>query len=55
VNLKSIDVAGTTFQLPANIFETTKTKGTFIDSGTTLVYLPEIVYSELILLEIIGI
>ncbi|XP_052151318.1 aspartic proteinase 39-like isoform X3 [Oryza glaberrima] len=49
VNLKSIDVAGTTLQLPANIFETTKTKGTFIDSGTTLVYLPEIVYSELIL------
>uniref|UniRef100_A0A0D9ZJ18 Peptidase A1 domain-containing protein n=1 Tax=Oryza glumipatula TaxID=40148 RepID=A0A0D9ZJ18_9ORYZ len=49
VNLKSIDVAGTTLQLLANIFGTTKTKGTFIDSGSTLVYLPEIIYSELIL------
>uniref|UniRef100_A0A0E0GZ85 Peptidase A1 domain-containing protein n=1 Tax=Oryza nivara TaxID=4536 RepID=A0A0E0GZ85_ORYNI len=49
VNLKSINVAGTTLQLPANIFGTTKTKGTFIDSGSTLVYLPEIIYSELIL------
>uniref|UniRef100_A0A0E0KP38 Peptidase A1 domain-containing protein n=1 Tax=Oryza punctata TaxID=4537 RepID=A0A0E0KP38_ORYPU len=46
VNLKSIDVAGTTLQLPANIFETTKTKGTFIDSGTTLAYLPGIVFAK---------
>uniref|UniRef100_A0A0E0KP32 Peptidase A1 domain-containing protein n=1 Tax=Oryza punctata TaxID=4537 RepID=A0A0E0KP32_ORYPU len=49
VNLKMIDVDGTTLQLPANIFETTETKGTFIDSGTTLAYLPEIVYRELTL------
>ncbi len=44
-----IDVGGTTLQLPANIFETAEMKGTFIDSGTTLAYLPEIVYKELML------
>uniref|UniRef100_A0A0E0P7C2 Peptidase A1 domain-containing protein n=1 Tax=Oryza rufipogon TaxID=4529 RepID=A0A0E0P7C2_ORYRU len=49
VNLKMIDVGGTTLQLPANIFETAEMKGTFIDSGTTLAYLPEIVYKELML------
>lgn len=44
-----IDVGGTTLQLLANIFETAEMKGTFIDSGTTLAYLPEIVYKELML------
>uniref|UniRef100_J3LWT4 Peptidase A1 domain-containing protein n=1 Tax=Oryza brachyantha TaxID=4533 RepID=J3LWT4_ORYBR len=39
VNLKSINVSNTTLQIPDNILETTNTKGTMIDSGTTLVYL----------------
>lgn len=46
VNLKSIDVGGTALQLPSHIFETGEKKGTIIDSGTTLTYLPELVYKE---------
>ncbi|XP_021313607.1 aspartic proteinase-like protein 2 isoform X2 [Sorghum bicolor] len=46
VNLKSIDVGGTTLQLPAHVFETGERKGTIIDSGTTLTYLPELVFKE---------
>jgi hypothetical protein len=44
VNLKSIDVDGTTLQLPAHVFQTGDKKGTIIDSGTTLTYLPELVF-----------
>ncbi|XP_006653274.2 aspartic proteinase 36 isoform X2 [Oryza brachyantha] len=47
VNLKSIDVGGTALQLPTHIFDTGEKKGTIIDSGTTLTYLPEIVYKEI--------
>jgi len=43
VNLKLIDVGGTTLLLPLDIF-TGNEKGTIIDSGTTLVHLPEVVY-----------
>lgn len=46
VNLESIDVGGTTLQLPAHVFETGEKKGTIIDSGTTLTYLPELVFKE---------
>ncbi|KAF8677106.1 hypothetical protein HU200_046571 [Digitaria exilis] len=49
VNLESIDVGGTTLQLPAHVFETGKNKGTIIDSGTTLTYLPELVFKEVML------
>jgi len=49
VNLKSVDVDGTTLQLPAHIFETGDKKGTIIDSGTTLTYLPELVFKEVML------
>ncbi|PUZ46604.1 hypothetical protein GQ55_7G094000 [Panicum hallii var. hallii] len=49
VNLKSVDVDGTTLELPANIFETGDKKGTIIDSGTTLTYLPELVFKEVML------
>ncbi|CAN6227644.1 unnamed protein product [Urochloa humidicola] len=49
VNLKSIDVGGTTLQLPAHIFETGDKKGTIIDSGTTLTYLPELIFKEVML------
>uniref|UniRef100_A0A8R7PF11 Peptidase A1 domain-containing protein n=1 Tax=Triticum urartu TaxID=4572 RepID=A0A8R7PF11_TRIUA len=47
VNLKSIDVGNTALQLPSHIFETGEKKGTIIDSGTTLTYLPELVYKEI--------
>ncbi|AQK57827.1 Eukaryotic aspartyl protease family protein [Zea mays] len=49
VNLKTIDVGGTTLQLPAHIFEPGEKKGTIIDSGTTLTYLPELVFKEVML------
>jgi hypothetical protein len=49
VNLKSIDVGGTALQLPAHVFETGEKKGTIIDSGTTLTYLPELVFKEVML------
>jgi hypothetical protein len=44
--MKSIDVGGTALQLPSHIFETGEKKGTIIDSGTTLTYLPELVYKD---------
>ncbi|KAK3145081.1 hypothetical protein QOZ80_4AG0322760 [Eleusine coracana subsp. coracana] len=49
VNLKSIDVDGSTLQLPAHVFETGEKKGTIIDSGTTLTYLPEVVFKSVML------
>ncbi|XP_026419217.1 aspartic proteinase-like protein 2 isoform X1 [Papaver somniferum] len=49
VNLKSIEVGKATLQLPTDVFETGDRRGTIIDSGTTLSYLPEVVYEPLIL------
>lgn len=37
-------VGGSLLQLPTNIFETGDKKGTIVDSGTTLTYLPEAAY-----------
>lgn len=37
-------VGGSLLQLPTDIFETGDKKGTIIDSGTTLTYLPEAAY-----------
>jgi hypothetical protein len=34
-------------QLPASTSDTSNTKGTIIDSGTTLAYLPEAVHKDL--------
>uniref|UniRef100_A0ACD5YPK1 Uncharacterized protein n=1 Tax=Avena sativa TaxID=4498 RepID=A0ACD5YPK1_AVESA len=48
VNLESIDVGGKTLQLPTNIFDIGESKGTIIDSGTTLAYLPEVVYKAIL-------
>ncbi|KQJ99261.1 aspartic proteinase-like protein 2 isoform X1 [Brachypodium distachyon] len=48
VNLESINVGGTTLQLPSHMFETGEKKGTIIDSGTTLTYLPELVYKDVL-------
>ncbi|GAU29746.1 hypothetical protein TSUD_392350 [Trifolium subterraneum] len=47
VVLKNIEVDGDVLQLPSDIFDSGNGKGTIIDSGTTLAYLPIIVYDEL--------
>jgi len=47
VNLEGISVGGATLQLPTNIFDSGENKGTIIDSGTTLAYLPEEVHKTL--------
>lgn len=41
VILKSIQVGATFLKIPTDTFETGNKKGTIIDSGTTLVYLPD--------------
>ncbi|PIA25750.1 hypothetical protein AQUCO_10800028v1 [Aquilegia coerulea] len=48
VNLKEIEVGKNILDLPSDIFETGERKGTIIDSGTTLAYLPDVVYAPLI-------
>lgn len=47
VNLKSIDVGGTSLQIPTNLFAAGDNTGTIIDSGTTLAYLPDAAYKQL--------
>ncbi|XP_062223324.1 aspartic proteinase 36-like [Phragmites australis] len=47
VNLKAIAVGGATLQLPTNTFDIGESKGTIIDSGTTLAYLPESIYKTM--------
>lgn len=47
MNLKAIEVGGSFIQLPTDIFDTGDKKGTVIDSGTTLAYLPEVAYNAL--------
>lgn len=47
VNLEAIDVGGAKLQLPTNIFDVEESRGTIIDSGTTLAYLPEVVYNAM--------
>ncbi|XP_020577910.1 aspartic proteinase-like protein 2 isoform X2 [Phalaenopsis equestris] len=45
--LKSIQVGGEFLKLPTDIFETGDNKGTILDSGTTLAYLPEQAFKAL--------
>ncbi|KAK7269058.1 hypothetical protein RIF29_21773 [Crotalaria pallida] len=47
VNLKDIEVDGDVLQLPTDIFDSGNGKGTIIDSGTTLSYLPTMVYDQI--------
>ncbi|KAI4342871.1 hypothetical protein MLD38_027437 [Melastoma candidum] len=47
VKLKTIAVGGHALQLPTDIFDTGSGRGTVIDSGTTLAYLPDEVYKEM--------
>ncbi|XP_077227269.1 aspartic proteinase 36-like isoform X1 [Tasmannia lanceolata] len=48
VILKAIEVKGNVLQLPSDLFETGDKRGTIIDSGTTLAYLPETAYNPLV-------
>lgn len=47
VNMTSIEVGGKILELPLSLFQTKMNRGTVIDSGTTLAYLPDIAYSRL--------
>ncbi|CAN1236133.1 Aspartic proteinase 36, partial [Linum grandiflorum] len=47
VALKDVEVDGQVLDLPSDIFDTGDRKGTIIDSGTTLAYLPEVVYESM--------
>lgn len=42
--MKEIEVGGDVLELPTDIFSDGDQRGTIIDSGTTLAYLPETVY-----------
>ncbi|KAJ6821333.1 aspartic proteinase-like protein 2 [Iris pallida] len=47
VILKSIDVGGTFLDLPTDLFGFGDSKGTIIDSGTTLAYIPDEAYRSM--------
>ncbi|XP_073122600.1 aspartic proteinase 36-like isoform X2 [Henckelia pumila] len=48
VALKDIDVGGQLLNLPTGIFDTGSSSGTIIDSGTTLAYLPNNAYQQVL-------
>ncbi|GMY13909.1 aspartic proteinase-like protein 2 isoform X2 [Fagus crenata] len=48
VVLKNIEVGGDNLSIPSDTFDNGFRKGTIIDSGTTLAYLPEVVYDALV-------
>ncbi|KAG4925675.1 hypothetical protein JHK82_051499 [Glycine max] len=48
VVLKDIEVAGDPIQLPSDILDSSSGRGTIIDSGTTLAYLPVSIYDQLL-------
>ncbi|CAI9265977.1 unnamed protein product [Lactuca saligna] len=48
VELKAIQVGNDVLQLPKDMFGVGTNQGTIIDSGTTLAYLPDFVYKQLI-------
>ncbi|KAK4797109.1 hypothetical protein SAY86_029435 [Trapa natans] len=48
VVMKAVEVGGDVLQLPTDVFDTGYQKGTIIDSGTTLAYLPEEVYDPML-------
>ncbi|PON37795.1 Aspartic peptidase [Parasponia andersonii] len=48
VNMTAVQVGHTLLSLPNDLFEIGDRKGTIIDSGTTLAYLPEMVYEPLV-------
>ncbi|RDY07829.1 Aspartic proteinase-like protein 2, partial [Mucuna pruriens] len=48
VVLKDMEVGGEALQLPMDIFDSTNGRGTIIDSGTTLAYLPASIYDQVL-------
>ncbi|XP_071723165.1 aspartic proteinase 36 [Rutidosis leptorrhynchoides] len=48
INMTAVQVGNETLNLPEGVFEAGEQKGAIIDSGTTLVYLPEVVYEPLL-------
>ncbi|CAI8613283.1 unnamed protein product [Vicia faba] len=48
VILKDMEVDGDPIQLPTDIFDSGSGRGTIIDSGTTLAYLPASVYNQIV-------
>ncbi|KAJ4832092.1 hypothetical protein Tsubulata_049431 [Turnera subulata] len=48
VNMTAVQVGRDFLKLPTDVFEAGDRKGAIIDSGTTLAYLPEMVYEQLI-------
>lgn len=48
VELKAVEVGGDVLQLPTDIFDVGAKRGTIIDSGTTLAYLPDLVYKQVL-------
>ncbi|KAK7394654.1 hypothetical protein VNO78_15189 [Psophocarpus tetragonolobus] len=53
VVLKDMEVGGDPIQLPTDIFDSSSGRGTIIDSGTTLAYLPASIYDQ-ILEKVLG-
>ncbi|XVF41477.1 hypothetical protein PTKIN_Ptkin01aG0282800 [Pterospermum kingtungense] len=47
VVMKEIEVGGSPLDLPSYVFDSGDQKGTIVDSGTTLAYLPSIIYEPL--------
>ena len=48
VNMTAVEVGRDFLNLPTDVFEIGDKKGTIIDSGTTLAYLPELIYEPLV-------
>ncbi|CAN6580332.1 unnamed protein product [Malus baccata var. baccata] len=48
VNMKAVQVGRSFLSLPTDVFEAGDRKGTIIDSGTTLAYLPDVIYQPLV-------
>ncbi|CAN0859564.1 Aspartic proteinase 36 [Linum grandiflorum] len=47
VFLKGVEVGGEMLDLPTDFFDTKDGKGTIVDSGTTLAYLPEVAFESM--------
>ena len=45
--MKAIEVGGDVLDLLLDVFDTSDVKRIIIDSGTTLVYLPDVVYDSM--------
>lgn len=48
MNMTGVEVGHEFLNLTVDVFATGEKKGTIIDSGTTLAYLPEVIYKALV-------